>query len=102
MVKQAQDAQSKAADRYTRAAEICKRQAESAVGGDQDGLHELAKVAPFSIRGIDLSTDEGREEAMDHLELYCDELLTALEAIGARVENWRGAKHSLAEASMTA
>lgn len=93
-VKKAQ----KDVDRYTRAAALCLRQATDVAAGDEDILHEIMKVPPFSIRGIDLSSEDGRMDAMEHLTLYCDELDVALEAAGAVVKNWRGAKQLLADA----
>ena len=85
------------ASRYMEAAEMCKRQAEEMAGGNQDVLHELAKVAPFSIRWVDTSTKDGREEAMYHLDLYCEELMTVLEATDTSVRKLRGAKRLLAD-----
>jgi hypothetical protein len=85
-------------EHFNKAAELCMEQAEKSVAGSRQGIDALADVYRFSIRGIDLSTEDGREEAMDHLDAYCEEVENALVSSGAKLTGLRGAVTLLNEA----
>jgi hypothetical protein len=85
-------------EHFNKAADLCMEQAQKSIAGNKQGMDALADIYRFSIRGIDLSTEDGREEAMDHLNAYCGEVENALISTGTKLSGLRGANTLLNEA----